>query len=117
MAYIGAAAINMRLKGMKNAKTIHSWIYDMIEVPILDKFGKIVMNEYFDRPEVTFKRIPKDLPDIDLIAIDEGGTVPLNMKQDILNNRYIFYFYKNLKNKKFKNRSQIEIFYKYHKLK
>ena len=84
MAYIGAAAINMRLKGMKNAKTIHSWIYDMIEVPILDKFGKVVMNEYFDRPEVTFKRIPKDLPDIDLIAIDEGGTVPLNMRNDIL---------------------------------
>lgn len=84
MAYIGAAAINMRLKGMWNAKTIHSWIYETIEVPMRDKNGKIIMNKYFDRPEVTFKRIPKELPEIDLLAIDEGGTVPLKMKRDIL---------------------------------
>lgn len=84
MAYIGAAAINMRLKGMKNAKTIHSWIYDTIEVPLRDENGHIIMNEYFDRPEVKFKRVLKELPDIDLIAIDEGGTVPNRMRKDIL---------------------------------
>lgn len=84
MAYVGAAAINMRLKGMTNAKTIHSSIYETVEVPKTDKDGNIVMNKYFNRPEVIFKRIPKDLPDIDLIAIDEGGMVPLNMKKDIL---------------------------------
>lgn len=84
MAYIGAAAINMRLKGMNNAKTIHSWIYDTIEVPLRDENGHIIMNEYFDRPEVKFKRVLKELPDIDLIAIDEGGTVPNRMRKDIL---------------------------------
>ena len=84
MAYIGAAAINMRLKGLWNAKTIHSWIYETIEEPVRDTYGNIIMNEYFNRPEVKYKRIPKDLPEIDLIAIDEGGTVPLRMKKDIL---------------------------------
>ena len=84
MAYVGAAAINMRLKGMRNAKTIHSWIYETIEMPILDEFGKVIMNKYFNRPEVRFKIIPKDLPEIDLLAIDEGGTVPLRMRKDIL---------------------------------
>ena len=84
MAYVGAAAINMRLKGLENAKTVHSWIYETVEVPVRDANGKIVMNKYFNRPEVKYKRIPKDLPDIDLIAIDEAGTVPLRMKKDIL---------------------------------
>lgn len=84
MAYIGAAAINMRLKGMNNAKTIHSSIYDMVEEPVRDSNGRIVMNKYFNRPEVKFKRVLKNLPDIDLLAIDEGGTVPFNMRKDIL---------------------------------
>lgn len=47
MAYIGAAAINMRLKGMKNAKTIHSWIYETDEERVKDEDGKVVMNKYF----------------------------------------------------------------------
>lgn len=84
MAYVGAAAINMRLKGMQNAKTIHSWIYDTIEEPIRDETGQIVMNKYFNRPEVKYRRVLKQLPDIDLLSIDEGGTVPLRMKKDIL---------------------------------
>ena len=46
MAYVGAAAINMRLKGLENAKTIHSWIYETIEMPVKDINGKIVMNKY-----------------------------------------------------------------------
>ena len=84
MAYIGAAAINMRLKGMKNAKTIHSWIYEPVEVPILDARGQIVYNKYFNRPEVRTTYTIKSLPDIKLFAIDEGGTVPLRMRNDIL---------------------------------
>lgn len=84
MAYVGAAAINMRLKGMYNAKTIHSWLYETIEVPKKDENGKIVMNPYFNRPEVEYKRHLKDLKEIKLMAIDEGGMVPLKMKKDIL---------------------------------
>lgn len=84
MAYVGAAAINMRLKGMANARTIHSWIYETIEVPKTDFNGNVIMNKYFNRPEVTFKRVLRELPDIKLFAIDEAGTVPFNMKKDIL---------------------------------
>lgn len=84
MAYVGAAAINMRLKGLSNAKTIHSWIYDNVEVPLRDSNGKIIMNKYFDRPEVRYKRILRDLPDIDLVVIDEAGTVPFSMRKDLL---------------------------------
>lgn len=84
MAYVGAAAINMRLKGLINAKTIHSWIYDIIEEPILDSNSNIIMNKYFNRPEVRYRHILKDLTDIDLIAIDEAGTVPMRMRDDIL---------------------------------
>lgn len=84
MSYIGTAAINMRLKGLKNAKTIHSWIYEMIEVPVRDELGRIKQNKYFNRPEFQYKYRLKELPYIDLIAIDEGGTVPLRMKKDIL---------------------------------
>jgi len=85
MAYIGAASINMRLKGMKNAKTIHSWIYEPIETPILGQDDQPIMNKYFNRPEVRTTYMVKKLPEIDLIAIDEGGTVPLRMRKDILN--------------------------------
>lgn len=84
MAYIGAAAINMRLKGMKNAKTIHSWIYEPVEVPILDVDGNVVYNKYFNRPEVKMSYRLRSLPEIKLFAIDEGGTVPLKMRNDIL---------------------------------
>lgn len=84
MAYVGAASINMRLKGMQNAKTIHSWIYEPVETPIIGSDGEIVMNKYFNRPEVRTSYKLKSLPDIDLFAIDEGGMVPLRMRKDIL---------------------------------
>lgn len=84
MAYVGAASINMRLKGMHNAKTIHSWIYEPVEIPVIGSDGKIVMNKYFNRPEVKTTYTLKPLPEIDLMAIDEGGMVPLRMKKDIL---------------------------------
>ncbi len=84
MAYVGAAAINMRLKGLQTAKTIHSWIYENVETPVRDVNGNIVINKYFNRPEVKYKRILKELPEIKLLAIDEGGTVPFNMKKDLL---------------------------------
>lgn len=84
MAYVGAASINMRLKGMMNAKTIHSWIYEPVEIPIIGSDGEIVMNKYFNRPEVKTVYKLKQLPEIDLFAIDEGGMVPLRMRKDIL---------------------------------
>lgn len=84
MAFIGQAAINMRFKGLLNAKTIHSWLYDVVEVPVYDERGMVVMDPVYNKPVTRPEFIPRDLKDIDYFMIDEGSTVPMNMKQDIL---------------------------------
>lgn len=84
MAFTGSAAIVMRLKGLINAKTIHSWLYEPVEVPLLDRDGNPVMDNYLNRPITTIKFKPKDLSGIKLIIFDEGWTVPRNMKKHIL---------------------------------
>lgn len=84
MAYVGAAAIVMRLKGLVNAKTIHSWLYTPVEIPVLDGHGNPLMDTYFNTPLMELVFIPKDLSDVDIMAIDEGGMVPMNMRPDIL---------------------------------
>ena len=84
MCYVGAAAINLRLKGLSNAKTIHSWLYEPVEVPMIDEHGEPIMDTYLNRQKIEIRFVPKDLTGIELMAIDEGGTVPLNMREDIL---------------------------------
>lgn len=84
MAFTGAAAIVMRMKGLVNAKTIHSWLYEPVEVPLLDDSGRPIMDNYLNRPITTIKFIPKDLSGIKLVIFDEGWTVPASMKKHIL---------------------------------
>ncbi len=84
MAYIGQAAMVMRLRGMMNAKTIHSWLYNISEEYIYDSDGNIKMDPVYNKPMKRYYFIPRDLPDIDVMFIDEGYTVPLSMKKDIL---------------------------------
>lgn len=85
MAYTGAASIVMRLKGLTTAKTIHSSLYEAKEVPLM-RDGKVIMDTYFNVPMMTLKFVRKKLyGKLDIIIIDEGGTVPLSMKQDLLN--------------------------------
>lgn len=84
MAFTGAAAIVMRLKGLTNAKTIHSWLYEPVEVPLTDSQGNTIMDNYLNRPIMVTKFIPKDLSGIKLIIFDEGWTVPMSMKKHIL---------------------------------
>ena len=84
MTYVGSAAINMRINGMIGAKTIHSTIYDTTEEEVLDEFGNPVINPYFNRPETRMVRKRKKLDDIDLFVVDEAGTAPLKMRNDIL---------------------------------
>lgn len=84
MSYIGAAAIVMRLKGLFNAKTIHSWIYQKEEVYERDAEGKIVMDNYLNKPKTKLIFAPKPLSeDIKLIVIDEAGAVPANIAKEI----------------------------------
>jgi len=78
MAYIGAAAIVMRLKGLDNARTIHSWIYE--PKIILDYEN---MDTYLNRPRKKLIFVPKELGDKKLILIDEAGCVPYTLKKDI----------------------------------
>lgn len=80
MAYTGSAAINMRRKGMQNAKTIFSWTYDVVEKVIRDENGKPVLDHVFNKPKVKKSFILKNrLEGIKLIIIDEGSMVPDNM--------------------------------------
>lgn len=83
MAYIGQAAIVMRIRGLYNARTIHSWLYDCIEEDVLDEHGLPVLDPVFNKPMKRRTFIPRDLNDIDLFIIDEGYTVPHYMKKDI----------------------------------
>lgn len=81
MAYTGAAAINMRNKGMSNARTCYSWLYDCVQVPVLDEDGNQVMDKLFNKPKMKFKFVEKQLlGDIDLIVVDEAGAVPPDIR-------------------------------------
>lgn len=84
MAYTGSAAINMRTKGMYSARTIFSWLYDFIEVPVLNDKGEPVLDPIFNKPKFKMRFVPKSyLPDIDLIIVDEAGMVPEEMRNII----------------------------------
>lgn len=83
MSFIGQAAIIMRTKGLFTAKTIHSHLFNPILKPKVDDKGNIVMDTYFNRPKMELVFEPKPLYDIDLIIVDEAGSVPNYLKHDI----------------------------------
>ncbi len=83
MTYIGQASILLRAKGLFNSKTIHSWCYEMIEVPLTDDFGNKIMDPIYDKPmtKIIFK--PREELNVEYIIVDEAYTVPLSMKKTI----------------------------------
>lgn len=84
MSYTGTAAIVMRNRGMINAKTIHSSIYEPKESIMVDDNGMPVMDTYFNKPKTTLKWVKKQsLRDIKLIIIDEASMTPRSMVSDI----------------------------------
>lgn len=87
MAFTGQAAIVMRGKGLTNATTLHSGLFDPIEVPILDDFGNPIIDKQFNIPLKKWEFIPKDFSntDIKLIIIDEAWTAPFRFRKDIFN--------------------------------
>lgn len=83
MSFIGAAAIVMRMKGLTNAKTIHSTLFTPAMSYKTDIAGNLIKNDYFNRPLAGIEFIPKPLDDIDLIIIDEAYAVPYSLKKEI----------------------------------
>ena len=78
MSFIGAAVIVMRQKGLINARTVHSWLYE----PKWVDSG--VMDTYLNRPKKKMEFVPKPLPpEKKLICIDEAGCVPYHLKAEI----------------------------------
>jgi exodeoxyribonuclease-5 len=74
MAYVGKATMALARRG-NNAKTIHSTIYDLVQVPKKDDEGNIVKRD--GRPVLvsTFK-LKDELPDnVKLLVVDEGSMV------------------------------------------
>lgn len=82
MSYIGQAAIIMRCKGLYNAKTIHSWLFNPVQKPKI-KNGKVEMDTYFNKPKMELDFEPKPLQGIEMIIIDEGYAVPYWLKEHI----------------------------------
>ena len=85
MSFIGAASLVMRTKGLITAKTAHSWIYEVIEIPKKDPDGNILRDPLYGTILTTVKFRPrKSLPkSIKLIVIDEAYCMPANMRPEI----------------------------------
>lgn len=83
MAYIGEAAINLRMHGLRNAKTIHSWLYEFVEQIVTDQYGNPIMSDKYNKPKIKLTFRPKPLDGIKCIIIDEAYTVPMSMKAEI----------------------------------
>jgi len=83
MAYVGQAVSVMRTRGLWNAKTCHSSLYELIEAEMVDEFGKPIIDEVFNKPKLKLTFVPKKLEDVDYIIVDEGYTVPKYMKYEI----------------------------------
>lgn len=85
MSFIGSASLVMRNKGLWNAKTAHSWIYNVEAVDLRDKYGNVIMDTLLNVPVKVMRFIPIDHldPNIKLIAIDEAYSMPLSMRPAI----------------------------------
>ena len=86
MAYIGQAAIVMRSKGLYNAKTCHSTCFELVDEILVDNNGNPIIDHTFNKPkkELVFRPKPMEsFRDIDYFIIDEGYTVPIEMKSVI----------------------------------
>ena len=81
MAYTGQASIVMRTRGFLSARSIHSTLYEMIDVDDLDN-----ISEAFNLPKKkkVFRKREYIEKGIKLFFIDEAYMVPKHMVQDIL---------------------------------
>ena len=82
MSFIGSASLVMRMKGLINAKTAHSWIFNVFSEPMKDEHGKIIMDELMNCPIMKPVFVPVDNldPNIKLIIIDEAYSMPRSLR-------------------------------------
>lgn len=83
VAYVGKAALVLSQKG-NNAKTIHSAIYDAVEVPKYDENGKPIIVNNRKVTTIEFVKKNKLYGDIELIVVDEAGMVPEKLALDLM---------------------------------
>lgn len=83
MAFVGKAAMELSRKG-NNAQTIHSTIYDLHEIPVLDDEGNLITVNGRPKMRPVFVTKPIIDPSIQLLVIDEGGMVNKEIALDIL---------------------------------
>lgn len=88
MAFTGQACSVMRLRGFKNAKTIHGALYRMKYVTAKDKYGNPIYDPVFNtyKKKRVFDKIPwyEFDKNIRLIVIDEAYMVSESMKRAIM---------------------------------
>lgn len=86
MSFIGSASLVMRNKGLWSAKTAHSWLFNVEVVQLKDEYGRPIMDKLLNVPIRRPKFIPVNYLDdnIKLIAVDEGYSMPLKLRDEIL---------------------------------
>ena len=86
MAPTGQAAIIMRTKGFKDASSIHSSLFEFIDIIDTDSNGRPKIDPYYNTVKTIRQFVPKKQlpPDIKLMVIDEGYMVPEYLKSTIL---------------------------------
>jgi len=83
MAYVGKATMALARKG-NFAKTIHSTIYRLVEVPKLDNEGNPIKKNNRVVTTTVFQKKDKIDDDIQALVIDEGSMVNKQIAEDIL---------------------------------
>lgn len=89
MAYTGQASIVMRTKGFRNARSIHSSLYELVKVEQdvkIDPFKAVSMRYDVPLYKYEFREIPINGidPNTELFVIDEGYMIPKYMRRAIL---------------------------------
>ena len=85
MSFIGAASLVMRTKGLLTAKTAHSWIYEVYQVPLKDPTNGRIIYKASGEPYYEYRYKPRKTlgKAIKLIIIDEAYCMPRAMRPEI----------------------------------
>lgn len=82
VAYTGQASMVLKRKGL-NSSTIHTAIYDVVDVPKLDDMGEPIVQMGRPVTKMEFRLKPCIGGSIKLIVVDEASMVPQSIKTDL----------------------------------